>query len=151
MDCRVPHCLIVSSFQNFLTQKQSPAFRNHERFTITIDVHQYRYKKRAQPVKQVSIQKTSSTGKTNATYEQRHPHRKTPSSKDTLTNSLNTRSYQKRFEEQKNGLQGAPLSSCFLFSKFSDSKAESCVSEITNGLPSRSTYISTDTKNELNR
>ena len=27
MDYRVPHCLVVSSFQNFLTQKQSPAFQ----------------------------------------------------------------------------------------------------------------------------
>ena len=128
MDYRVPHYLVVSSFQNLLTQKQSPAFQrsrtvyHHDRRT-SVPIH-----KRTQLVKQTHLM-----------------------SKDTLTNSLNTRSYQKRFEEQKNGLQGAPLSSCFLFSKFADSKAESCVSEITNGLPSRSTYISTDTKNELNR
>ena len=52
MDYRVPHCLVVSSFQNFLTQKQSPAFQRsrtvyHHNRRTSVPIH-----KRAQPVKQ---------------------------------------------------------------------------------------------------
>ena len=71
MDNRVPYYLVVSSFQNFLTQKQSPAFQRsqtvyHHDQRTSVSIH-----KRAQPVKQTQL-----TSKD--TLIERHPHRKTP-------------------------------------------------------------------------
>ena len=55
MDYRVPHFLVVSSFQNFLTQKQSPAFQRsrtvyHHNRRTSVPIH-----KPAQPVKQKQL------------------------------------------------------------------------------------------------